>query len=148
MDKAENDTVSNERRNLSDEDLTKAVLASFGGSTSGRFKEVVESLVEHLHSFIGEVELTEDEWFEGIDYLTRTGHITDDKRQEFVLLSGRIRRLDVGDRYKQPPATRSHGIHRFRAILRRRFFPGSRMATTFPKARQESHALCKDGCSR
>jgi len=74
-------------RNLADEDLTRAVLATFEHSKSERFQTVMQSLVKHLHAFINEVELTEDEWFKGIDYLTRVGHITDDKRQEFVLLS-------------------------------------------------------------
>jgi hydroxyquinol 1,2-dioxygenase len=74
-------------RNLADEDLTNAVLASFEGAKSERFKAVAESLVKHLHAFASEVQLTEEEWFKGIDFLTRTGHITDDKRQEFVLLS-------------------------------------------------------------
>ena len=74
-------------RNLADEELTQAVLASFGDSRSDRFEVVVRSLVSHLHAFASEVDLTEDEWFAGIDFLTRTGHITDDKRQEFILLS-------------------------------------------------------------
>jgi hydroxyquinol 1,2-dioxygenase len=45
------------------------------------------SLVQHLQSFAREVKLTEDEWFAGIRFLTETGDITDDKRQEFILLS-------------------------------------------------------------
>jgi hydroxyquinol 1,2-dioxygenase len=74
-------------RNLADEELTQAVLASFADSRSERFQEILRSLVGHLHAFASEVELTEEEWFAGIDFLTRTGHITDDKRQEFILLS-------------------------------------------------------------
>jgi hydroxyquinol 1,2-dioxygenase len=74
-------------RNLSDEDLTRTVLASFEGSNSERFKEVMGSLIRHLHAFAREVDLTEEEWMEGIEFLTHTGHITDDKRQEFILLS-------------------------------------------------------------
>jgi hydroxyquinol 1,2-dioxygenase len=45
------------------------------------------SLVRHLHGFAREVGLTEDEWFEGIRFLTEVGKMTDDKRQEFILLS-------------------------------------------------------------
>ena len=44
-------------------------------------------LVQHLHAFAREVKLTEAEWSEGIEFLTAAGHITDDKRQEFILLS-------------------------------------------------------------
>jgi hydroxyquinol 1,2-dioxygenase len=74
-------------RNLSDEALTAAVLASFEHSASPRFREVAQSLVRHLHSFVAEVAPTEREWAAAIDFLTRTGHITDDRRQEFILLS-------------------------------------------------------------
>jgi len=48
---------------------------------------VMDSLVRHLHEFAREVQLTEAEWSCGIDFLTRVGKITDDKRQEFILLS-------------------------------------------------------------
>jgi hydroxyquinol 1,2-dioxygenase len=74
-------------RNLADEDLTQAVLSTFEQCKSPRFQQVMRSLVSHLHAFVSEVQLSEDEWFKGIDFLTRTGHITDDKRQEFILLS-------------------------------------------------------------
>jgi protocatechuate 3,4-dioxygenase beta subunit len=47
----------------------------------------MQSLVRHLHAFITDVQLTEDEWAQAISILTATGHITDDKRQEFILWS-------------------------------------------------------------
>jgi hydroxyquinol 1,2-dioxygenase len=74
-------------RNLSDEELTRAVIASFAGAPSARTREILESLVRHLHAFVKDVRLSEEEWFQGIDFLTRTGQISDDKRQEFILLS-------------------------------------------------------------
>ena len=67
--------------------VTAEVLASFGGADAPRFREVMQSLVRHLHAFAREVRLTEAEWQQGIDFLTRAGHITDDRRQEFILLS-------------------------------------------------------------
>jgi hydroxyquinol 1,2-dioxygenase len=67
--------------------ITDAVLAAQQGSPSPRLQQVMASLVRHLHDFAREVQLTEDEWFEGIRFLTAAGHITDDKRQEFILLS-------------------------------------------------------------
>ena len=79
--------LTHENYNLSAENLTQAVLTSFKNSTSERFHEVMQSLVKHLHAFVQDVNLTEDEWFKAIDFLTRTGHITDAKRQEFILLS-------------------------------------------------------------
>src|SRR3954452_25142005 len=92
-------------RNLADEDLTQAVLASFAGAKSERFRELAESLVKHLHAFATEVQLSEDEWFAGIDFLTRVGHLTDDKRQEFVLLSDvlGLSMLVVGMNNRRPP---------------------------------------------
>lgn len=67
--------------------ITDAVLAAQRDAPSARLAEVIASLVQHLHDFAREVKLTEAEWFEGIRFLTRAGHITDDKRQEFILLS-------------------------------------------------------------
>jgi hydroxyquinol 1,2-dioxygenase len=75
------------QQDLPDARLTQAVIASFESSASPRLREVMQSLVRHLHAFVGEVEPTEEEWATAIDFLTRTGHITDDKRQEFILLS-------------------------------------------------------------
>jgi hydroxyquinol 1,2-dioxygenase len=68
-------------------ELVEAVLASFAQTGDPRLKVVFESLVRHLHGFLRETRLTEDEWRAGIDFLTTAGHITDDRRQEFVLLS-------------------------------------------------------------
>lgn len=67
--------------------VTDQVFASFAGCADPRLREVMQSLVRHLHSFVREVRLTEAEWNAGIDFLTRTGHITDHRRQEFILLS-------------------------------------------------------------
>ena len=74
-------------RNLDEDTITEAVLASMAGSPNERLKVVMTSLVRHLHAFAREVDLTEDEWFEGIRFLTDAGRITDDTRQEFILLS-------------------------------------------------------------
>jgi hydroxyquinol 1,2-dioxygenase len=74
-------------RVLSGENLTETVLASFESSTSPRYKEVMQSLVGHLHDFVEEIEPTEEEWFEAIRFLTRTGQIANADRQEFILLS-------------------------------------------------------------
>lgn len=67
--------------------LVDAVLESFRETPDGRLRLVLESLTRHLHAFLRETRLTEDEWRAGIDFLTAAGHITDERRQEFVLLS-------------------------------------------------------------
>ncbi|WP_080793745.1 dioxygenase [Corynebacterium pacaense] len=70
-----------------EEDLVKRVVESFDNCEDPRLKQIMQSLVVHLHDFIRDVRLTEEEWGSAIEFLTRVGHITDDKRQEFVLLS-------------------------------------------------------------
>ena len=68
-------------------DITAAARASFDGCTDPRLRELMQTLVTHLHSFAVETSLTEDEWRGLIATLTDTGHITDARRQEFILWS-------------------------------------------------------------
>ena len=67
--------------------LTAAVLESFSATTDPRTKEIFESLTRHLHDFVREVQPSIEEWGAAIDYLTATGQMCDDTRQEFILLS-------------------------------------------------------------
>lgn len=67
--------------------LTDTVIRSFHGCAEPRLKYLMEALVRHTHAFIREVRLTEAEWNTAIEFLTEVGHITDDRRQEFILLS-------------------------------------------------------------
>jgi hydroxyquinol 1,2-dioxygenase len=70
-----------------EQQITDQVVASFETSPSPRYREVMQSLVRHLHAFARDVRLTDAEWRQAIEFLTRTGHVTDDRRQEFILLS-------------------------------------------------------------
>lgn len=74
-------------RNLNEHNVTEAVLLQFSSTPSPRLKEIMNGLVKHLHAFAREVNLTEAEWFEGIKFLTDTGHKCTGTRQEFILLS-------------------------------------------------------------
>lgn len=74
-------------RDLNEHTLTDEVISRFTGSTSPRIKQISEALARHLHAFVREIEPTQEEWEFAIDFLTRTGHMCDDKRQEFILLS-------------------------------------------------------------
>lgn len=74
-------------RNINEDTITQAVLASMDQCRDARLRTVMTSLVQHLHSFAREVKLTEAEWFQAIQFLTAVGHITDDVRQEYILLS-------------------------------------------------------------
>lgn len=70
-----------------EETLTANVLRSFEDCQDPRLKQLMQGLVKHLHAFIRDVRLTEAEWNTAIEFLTAVGHITDDRRQEFILLS-------------------------------------------------------------
>ena len=72
---------------FTEETSTETVNARMGEATSPRLRRVMSSLVTHLHAFIKDVELTEAEWGTAIDFLTQTGQICSDTRQEFILLS-------------------------------------------------------------
>jgi hydroxyquinol 1,2-dioxygenase len=74
-------------RNLNEQTITQAVLERLADTPNPRVRQVLGSLIQHLHDFAREVRLTEDEWLQGIQFLTATGHKCDDKRQEFILLS-------------------------------------------------------------
>ncbi|MDF3307288.1 dioxygenase [Rhodococcus sp. T2V] len=78
--------IGPQQRALEDE-LVATVVASFDAAPDPRLKQLMQSLTRHLHAFIRDVRLTEEEWNTAIEFLTAVGHITDDKRQEFVLLS-------------------------------------------------------------
>ena len=68
-------------------DVTAQTLRSLEQCDDARLREVMTSLVRHLHAFVREVRLTPKEWMRGIDFLTRTGQRCDAIRQEFILLS-------------------------------------------------------------
>ncbi|KUN30340.1 hydroxyquinol 1,2-dioxygenase [Streptomyces antibioticus] len=70
-----------------EEDLIARVQRSFDSCQDPRLKELMQAIVKHLHAFLRDVRLTEEEWKKGIEFLTAVGHLTDDKRQEFILLS-------------------------------------------------------------
>ena len=74
-------------RNIDEHTITPAVLGAMSGCRDDRLLEVMSSLVRHLHDFARDVKLTEDEWFAGVKFLSDAGRITNDKRQEFILLS-------------------------------------------------------------
>lgn len=68
-------------------DITATVVASFERCTDPRLRELMRALARHLHAFATEVDLSQDEWEAAVRILTATGHITDDRRQEFILWS-------------------------------------------------------------
>jgi catechol 1,2-dioxygenase len=79
-----------ERRNqpfFTEENSEQAVISRAGPNADPRVKEIIDSVVRHLHAVVKETEPTIDEWMKAIEFLTKTGHLCTDWRQEFILLS-------------------------------------------------------------
>jgi hydroxyquinol 1,2-dioxygenase len=72
---------------LDENTITQAVIARLSNTPNPRLKEILSSLVQHLHDFAREVRLTEEELMQGLEFLTAVGKKCDEKRQEFILLS-------------------------------------------------------------
>jgi hydroxyquinol 1,2-dioxygenase len=80
-------TAAIKPRPTTEDDITAEVLRRFDSTDDPRLKHIMQSLVKHVHAFLKEVQLQESEWWQGIEFLTRTGHMCNDRRQEFILLS-------------------------------------------------------------
>jgi len=74
-------------QNLSEANVTEAVIRSLAGCPDHRLRELMVGLVRHLHAFVREVEPTPEEWSAGIRFLTEAGQRCDDRRQELILFS-------------------------------------------------------------
>jgi len=72
---------------VTEDNVTGLAAERWATAHDPRLAEIMTSLVRHLHSFAREVRLTEAEWMAAIDWLNRTGQLSDDKRQEFILAS-------------------------------------------------------------
>ena len=72
---------------VTEKNLTDIVLERWSHVPDPRLRQIMQALVKHMHAFVREIEPTEAEWFTAIDWLTRTGQLSTDKRQEFILAS-------------------------------------------------------------
>jgi hydroxyquinol 1,2-dioxygenase len=99
-------------RNLNETNLTDAVIAAMANAKDARTREILTSLVRHLHAFIREVNLTEAEWLTGIQFLTATGQMCDAQRQEFILLSDTLGATTMKDlvNNRKPPGMTEYTI--------------------------------------
>ena len=113
-------------RNVTPETITKAFAAYATEASNPRAREVLNSLAKHLHAFVVEVRLTHAEWRAGLDGLARSGEITEEGRDEFVLLSDLLGVTALVDMIN---------THTISAVPRK-----FRMAATFGKDRRDSRA--------
>ena len=74
-------------RAIDENTITDATIEQMASTKDQRFKQIMEAAVKHLHAFAREVDLTPEEWIEGIKFLTATGQMCTEFRQEFILLS-------------------------------------------------------------
>lgn len=65
---------------------TEQVIKSMGPKTDPRLREVMSSMIRHLHDFAREVDLTVDEWMAGVELVNWAGQMSTNKRNEGQLL--------------------------------------------------------------
>src|SRR5947199_6528045 len=119
------------RRNKSEDDITAEVVARFSATPDPRLRQIMLSLIGHLHAFVKEVQLTEAEWFQAIEILTEAGKMCSDKRQEFILFSdtlGVSMVVDVLDHRKPDGATESTVFGPFHRLCAPHIALGSHLA--------------------
>jgi len=72
------------------EDVTPAVIDAYKNIEDPRLREIMASLVKHLHAFARDVRLTEEEFETAVQYIARLGQMTDEKHNEVVLMAGSL----------------------------------------------------------
>ena len=72
---------------VTESNITDVVLDRWNAVPDPRLREIMRSMIEHLHAFVRDVEPSEHEWITAIEWLTRTGRLSTEKRQEFILAS-------------------------------------------------------------
>ncbi|MEM7016286.1 MAG: dioxygenase, partial [Pseudomonadota bacterium] len=72
---------------FTEENSAEVVAGRNQNASNARLKEVMTVIIKHLHAAVKEIEPTQEEWFTAIQFLTETGHMCDESRQEYILLS-------------------------------------------------------------
>lgn len=76
-----------EKGYFTEADSADVVVSRNAACSDERLAEVMAVITRHLHAAVKEIEPTQEEWFQAIQFLTKTGHMCDDWRQEYILLS-------------------------------------------------------------
>ncbi|KAF2758033.1 aromatic compound dioxygenase [Pseudovirgaria hyperparasitica] len=84
---ATNSTNGASKQHKFDPNFTQSVIDATGPKTSPRMRQVISSMIQHMHDFVRENEITMDEWMAGIDFINQAGKMSDDKRNETQLLT-------------------------------------------------------------
>jgi len=78
---------AHEKGFFTEENSVEVVTGRNANAKSERLRTVMEVITRKLHEAVKEIEPTQDEWFDAILFLTRTGQLSTEWRQEFILLS-------------------------------------------------------------
>jgi hydroxyquinol 1,2-dioxygenase len=135
---------------FTEETAIDAVAESFAATPDPRLRELLTSLARHLHAFVRETEPTIGEWQQAIDFLTATGHRSDDERQEFILLSdvfGVSMLVETINNRKTAGATESTVLGPFHVVTspRRALGDSIDLVGTGPQCVVEGRVLSADG---
>ena len=91
-------TTETHMRAIDENTITEAALEQMASTPNPRLKQIMAALTRHLHDFAREVDLTPEEWLEGIKFLTAVGQKCTAYRQEFILLSDTLGPQQPGER--------------------------------------------------
>jgi catechol 1,2-dioxygenase len=108
-------------------ELTRDVIARMDHAESARLRDVMEIVVRHLHAIVREAAITQGEWAQAIDFLTRAGKMCSESRQELILLSdilGISMLVDAVDNVAGPGITDSTVLGPFYAGQQRELAQG------------------------
>ena len=97
-------------RTVTKDNITEVFMGYMGDDVNPRLREVMSSLVSHLHAFAKDVELTHAEWETGISFMERAGEISDEARHEFVLLSDVLGLSSLVDMINTKPGGTSSSV--------------------------------------
>ena len=97
-------------RDVTKDNITDAFMSYLGKEVDPRLRDVMGSLVKHLHAFAREVNLTHEEWNKGIAFLEAAGEISDKQRHEFVLLSDVLGLSSLVDMLHSSPSGTSSSV--------------------------------------
>lgn len=97
-------------RSVTRDNITDAFAGYLGPDTDPRLRFLMARLAQHLHDFARETRLTHDEWRKGLEVLRRTGDITTDERNEFVLLSDLLGLSSLVDMLHSPEGGTSSSV--------------------------------------
>lgn len=97
-------------RSVTRDNITDAFAGYLGPDTDPRLRFLMVRLAQHLHDFARETRLTHDEWRKGLEVLRRTGEITTDERNEFVLLSDLLGLSSLVDMLHSPEGGTSSSV--------------------------------------